>query len=169
MLEQSPPVVGVSGLLAVHSLAGSVSFAMGEHVPVALLQLWQRPVHALLQQTPSTQKFEPHSVFAVQGCPGTLSPQEWVVRLHVLGATQSALLVQVFLQEPPAQANVPQVVGAGVTHCPEPLHFEASCFVPMVGQLASLHEVVLFQFAHAPALQRPVLPHEVLTVALQMP
>jgi hypothetical protein len=43
----------------------------GEHLPTepAMLQAAHCAVHAALQHTPSTQKFEAHSCTAVQGAP----------------------------------------------------------------------------------------------------
>jgi len=58
-----------------HSFAGSEPLVMFEHVPTepALLHAWQSPLHAELQQFPSTQKPLWHSAFSMHG-PLTMSP-----------------------------------------------------------------------------------------------
>jgi hypothetical protein len=61
-------------------------------------QLWQAPVQAELQQTPSTQKLEAHSPPAEQGCPSDFGPQ--LPFTQVWPVTQSASLAQWLMQAP---------------------------------------------------------------------
>jgi len=61
-------------------------------------QLRQLPWQAFSQQTPSTQKFDAHSVLAAQPWPNCLGPQlAWT---QVWPATQSLSWVQVALHAP---------------------------------------------------------------------
>ena len=62
-------------------------------------QLRQEPEQAELQQTPSTQKLEAHSLAAEQGCPIDLGPQLPFTQLCPL--TQSASLAQWLMHAPP--------------------------------------------------------------------
>jgi hypothetical protein len=64
-------------------------------------QKTQVPLQASAQQKPSTQKFDRHSVAPEQACPFCFLPQEpfW----QTFPPVQSALLVQLALQAPPAQ------------------------------------------------------------------
>jgi hypothetical protein len=55
-------------------------------------QLRQEPVQAELQQTPSTQKLDAHSLPAEQGCPFDLGPQLPLTQLWPL--TQSSFVTQ---------------------------------------------------------------------------
>ena len=65
-------------------------------------QLRQEPVQAELQQTPSTQKLEAHSLPAEQGCPFDLGPQLPFTQLWPL--TQSSSLAQWLMQAPPVHS-----------------------------------------------------------------
>ena len=62
----------------------------------------QAPVQAELQQTPSTQELEAHSVPAEQGCPFDLGPQLPATQLWPV--TQSLLLAQWLMQAPPVHS-----------------------------------------------------------------
>jgi hypothetical protein len=75
---------------------------LGAQVPseVDSAQLWQAPVQPELQQTPSTQKLEAHSVPAEQGWPFDFGPQ--LPATQVWPVTQSSLLAQWLMQAPPA-------------------------------------------------------------------
>jgi hypothetical protein len=74
---------------------------LGAQVPseVDRAQLWQAPVHAELQQTPSTQKVEAHSLPAEHGCPGDFGPQLPFTQLCPV--TQSLSPAQWLMQAPP--------------------------------------------------------------------
>ena len=61
-------------------------------------QLRHEPVQAELQQTPSTQKLEAHSLPAEQGCPFDLGPQLPLTQLWPL--TQSSSVTQWLMQAP---------------------------------------------------------------------
>jgi hypothetical protein len=65
-------------------------------------QLWHEPVQAELQQTPSAQKVEAHSVPTEQGCPFDLGPQLPLTQLWPL--TQSLSLRQWLMQAPPVHS-----------------------------------------------------------------
>ena len=62
-------------------------------------QVRHDPVQAELQQTPSTQKLEAHSLAAEQGCPFDLGPQLPLTQLWPL--TQSSFVTQWLMQAPP--------------------------------------------------------------------
>jgi len=84
---------------------GSVApSATGAQVPseVESAQLWQPPVQAVAQQTPSAQKLLPHSLAAAHGWPSAFGPQ--LPFTQVWPATQSLLLVHRLTQAPLAQA-----------------------------------------------------------------
>jgi len=86
-----------------HVWRGSAAPAgLGAQVPsdVDSAQLWQAPAQAELQQTPSTQKLEAHSVPAEQGCPLALGPQ--LPPTHLWPGTQSVSLPQWLMQAVPA-------------------------------------------------------------------
>jgi hypothetical protein len=73
--SQKPSVPHVDWACAEHSLSGSVPAVMGPQVPsapppfLAIEHAWQRPVHAVAQQTPSTQKPDWHCADVEQGLP----------------------------------------------------------------------------------------------------
>jgi hypothetical protein len=174
LFEQSP----LSGSVATQRFFGSEPPAVtGEQVPTlpVTLQLWHTPAlpaaseHALSQQTPSVQKPLEHSVAAPHACPGAFRPQELLMQM--LGAMHWALPVHVLLHEPPLQTNAPHIVALGVLQTPAPSQNDAAMASEggAVGQLASLHFVVVSHFAQAPALQRPVVPQVMPTVTAQRP
>ena len=93
--SQVPSVPQVVAPLSVQMPWGSGAAAgLDAQVPseVDSAQLWQAPVQAELQQTPSTQKLEAHSLPAEQGCPFDLGPQLPFTQLWPL--TQSASVAQ---------------------------------------------------------------------------
>jgi hypothetical protein len=59
------------------SCGSAAASATGEQVPreVERAQLWQAPVQAVEQQTPSAQKSLAHSLAAAQGWPSAFGPQ----------------------------------------------------------------------------------------------
>ncbi len=104
----APQLVGV----AVHALRDpcGAPFA-GEHVPIAPLtsQAWHCPVQPLSQQTPSTQKPEPHSVEVVHATAFALEQ-----RPRAVGSEQEKPVpVQAASQQtPPAQKPLVHAVAA---------------------------------------------------------
>jgi hypothetical protein len=64
---------------------------------------------------------------------------------QVVPPVHSELLVHVLLQAPPLQMKLPQLTAPGVLHWPAPLHLETPTADEVVGQLASLHVLVLSQ------------------------
>ena len=82
----------------------AVPAAVDAQVPseVDSAQLRQEPVQAELQQTPSAQKLEAHSVPTEQGWPFDLGPQLPLTQLWPL--TQSASLAQWLMQAPPVHS-----------------------------------------------------------------
>jgi len=96
----------VRALATQRALGSAAPSGTGEQVPTlpATLQLWQVPVvasvHAVLQQTPSVQFPLRHCVPPEQLAPFVFWPHDPL--LQVLGATQSALAVQLFLHDPAA-------------------------------------------------------------------
>jgi hypothetical protein len=76
--SQVPSVPHEPEPLSLHIPRGSEAAAgLGAQVPgeVDSAQLWQAAVQEELQQTPSTQKVEAHSLPAEQGWPSDLGPQ----------------------------------------------------------------------------------------------
>jgi hypothetical protein len=143
-------------------------------------------VHAALQQTPCTQKFETHSAFIEQVVPGGFLPQ--LPLMQLFGDTQSEFVVQVdpqALVDPhlngshidavpalhrPAPSQVPADVSMdpvqeGGVHCvpaaycsqaPAPLHLPSS---PQVDAAAIGHWLATTGAAPAAiAVQVPVVP-----------
>jgi hypothetical protein len=100
--SQVPSVPQEEACWSVQAPWGSVPPAgLGAQVPseVDSAQLRHEPVQAELQQTPSAQKVEAHSLPAEQGCPFDLGPQLPLTQLWPL--TQSASLTQWLMQAPP--------------------------------------------------------------------
>ena len=160
LFEQSPLTGSVFTQRFLRSLPPELT---GEQVPTfpLTLQLRQSPCvpevaseQAVSQQTPSVQFPDWHSPPPAHDVPLAFLPQELLIQ--VLPPVQSALLVHVLLHAPPLQMNVPQLTAPGVLHWPAPLHLDTPVADDVVGQLASLQVLVLSQFAHAPALHRPV-------------
>jgi hypothetical protein len=63
---QTPVCPQLDAACVTHSLSGSTPSAIGPHTPseplpfLATVHAWQRPTHAVLQQTPSTQEPDAH-------------------------------------------------------------------------------------------------------------
>ena len=70
---------------------------------LARSQLRQVPVQALSQQTPSTQKFEAHSLAPLQLWPGVLGPQ--LLLTQAVPTSQSPPVWHEVVQAPSTQAK----------------------------------------------------------------
>lgn len=107
--SQSPSVRQPPAPVSVHCVAGvgALPAATGEQVPAEPASAHDRqvPVQAVSQQTPCAQNPDTHEAAVLQAAPGGSLPQ--LPFAQTLGATQSALVVQVALQ-----AAVPQAKGA---------------------------------------------------------
>jgi hypothetical protein len=180
----------VDGSAAVHCVDGVGVWPAGTFVQVptlpATVQDLQVPVHAALQQTPCTQKFETHSAFIAQVVPGGFLPQ--LPFMQLFGDTQSEFVVHVdphALVDPhlngshidavpvlhrPAPSQVPADVSVdpeqdGGVHCvpavycsqaPAPLHLPSS---PQVDAFAIGHcEATAGAAPAAMAVQVPAVP-----------
>lgn len=79
---------------------------------------------------------------------------------QLAGAVHWALVVQVLLQFRVVVSQRPgaQLVTAGVTQVPVPLHVEGAVLVEAVGQLGAAHWVPAGWRAHWPAAHWPVVP-----------
>jgi len=103
--SQVPSVPQLGAPLSAQMACGSGAAAgLDAQVPseVDSAQLRQAPVQAELQQTPSTQKLEAHSLPAEQGCPFDLGPQLPLTQLWPL--TQSLSVAQWLMQAPPVHS-----------------------------------------------------------------
>jgi hypothetical protein len=83
---QTFPSLGHSALLFVHM------------PPLAAVHAWQAPLHAVLQQTLSTQWFESQSPLLPQLAPSAALLPHFPLELQMAGETQSADVAQVFAQ-----------------------------------------------------------------------
>ena len=126
-----------------HWASGSWPAATSVQAPAVPVRLQerQRPVQALMQQAPCSQKPLAHSVVLVQAAPFGFFEQ--MVPLQVLGNTQSELLVQLVRQVPfvphmkapqlppvtVRQVPAPSQVRAGVNMVP--MHIDAAQVVPL--------------------------------------
>jgi hypothetical protein len=120
-------------------------------------------LHALLQQNPSAQKPETHSLFAPHTVPLPLHtpPGQLTHRppVHCAPATQLAAVVQVVVHAVAPQMNGVQLLVTAAGHAPAPLQLAATVATPPA-QLAARHDTVAAATAHAPALpHNPVFPH----------
>ena len=110
--SQKPFVPHVAAPVSVHWLVGLGFWPPGMDVQIPRVPLRLHDVHvprqALLQQTLLTQNPEAQEGAIVQAAPSDSFPQLPVVVLHVVGAVQSVLAVQVVLQA----ALVPQAKGS---------------------------------------------------------
>ena len=88
---------------------------------------------------------------ALQGPPVACSPQDPATQ--VAGAVHCALVVQVLLQVKVVASQRPgtQLVTAGVTQVPVPLHSDGGVRVDTVAQAGARHWVLVLQRAHWPA------------------
>lgn len=104
VFTQAPAALQVSVVQASESL--HIEFTPVQ-VPGVALQTWQAPVHALLQQKPSTQLPEVQSVPAEQIWPlPSLSPQWCVWVLHATPVMQSAAPSHMVAQPTPSAAHL---------------------------------------------------------------
>ena len=108
-LQEPAPLIPLQTCVPAHSLSGSVPASRGAHVPSAAAVLEathasHKPLHATLQQTPSTQKVLMHSPaapFVVQAEPADSlvqapAPLQLVTPTHSFaGSWPLATLVQV--------------------------------------------------------------------------
>jgi hypothetical protein len=120
--SQVPSVPQLAAPLSVHWLRGSAPTGTKVQVPAvpASAQERQVPVQLELQQTPCWQRPEAHSTPPVQVVPSGFLVH-WPA-LQMLGAVQSALLVQEVRQRPPdPQAKAPHEIGVAVWQVPLPL------------------------------------------------
>jgi hypothetical protein len=133
----------------------------------ATLQAWQVPVHALLQQTPRTQKPERQSPAAAHRPPASaLGAQTPPGAQYAFGA-QSAAVVQAVLQAPVPQAKGAQDDASAGRHMPVPLQVRAALSMTPL-QLAAPHSRPAAYCRQAPMpLQTPSLPQEVTPSSLQ--
>jgi hypothetical protein len=129
------------------------------HLPRAFgsPQVWQAPVQALSQQTPSTQNPEPHWPLFWQSCPGPNLPQ--LPSLQAVPGAQSESTVQLWRQLPRAQVDGAQPMATPTMQVPSPSHTLAGTSWPGPSQAESLHRVPGACFAQPPRpLQRPLCP-----------
>ena len=99
--SQRPSVPQLLVAVTGHSLRGSIApAATGVHLPraIGLAQVWQDPAQAFSQQTPSTQKFDSHSLLTEQVWPGPNFPQ--LPFSQALPVTHWSPLVQTRTQSP---------------------------------------------------------------------
>jgi hypothetical protein len=94
-------------------------------------------VHALSQQTPSTQSPELHSLAAAHAVPFAFLPEQTPV-LQKSPAMQSASETHVVLHEVAAHTYGAQMVVEAEGHAPAPSQFAAAVPMPPV-QLAARH------------------------------
>ena len=99
--SQNPSVPQPAAPLSAHWPRGSAPAATSVQVPAvpARAQDRQAPRHPLAQQTPCSQKPEPHSVAAAQAVPAAFFLH--VPPIQKLSVTHCALVVQVVGQVPP--------------------------------------------------------------------
>jgi hypothetical protein len=128
--SQKPSSPQVDGSVAEHSARGSVPASAALHVPRLFVaaQVWQLPVQAVLQQTPSTQKPLAQSAVAAQAVPliscGTQTPAaQWDP------AVQSAFEPQVTAQELAPHVNAPHDVLVPALQVPAPSQVPADVYV----------------------------------------
>jgi hypothetical protein len=122
-------------------------------------------VHAVLQQTPSAQKPDVHSVAAAQVAPLALPTQAPPV--HLRPATQSVSAAQVVLHAAVVGSQrygAQGVVVAGV-HAPVVEHVDALAAVAVPTHAAGAHVVPLVVTRHAPVpLQTPSEEHALVPI-----
>jgi hypothetical protein len=127
MPSQAPSLPQPALPWSAHWDRGSLPAATFEQVPARTPSAHDRqvPAHAVEQHTPCSQKPDSHSEASVHGPPGGLRPQ--LPFTQAAGATQSALLVQVVRQLPPApHLNGVQSCVAPGAHAPPAVHEPAS-------------------------------------------
>jgi hypothetical protein len=105
-----PSVPHVAAVMSVQVSRGSAApNAAMVHLPMApaSAQLRHAPVHAVLQQTPSTQCWFWQSVLAAHFCPSSFGPQLPVATMHEFPSAQSASEVHLEMQPPFAHLYFP--------------------------------------------------------------
>lgn len=135
--SQRPFVPQLAAAVVAHSAWGSALPAgTGEHVPAepGTLQALHVPQLPVEQQTPSTQKLpvRQSDVCAHAWPSGFLSPQRFVARSQMLGASQAALPVHVVLHAVPLQAKGAHESVLAARHVPAPSHVRANVSVEPV-------------------------------------
>jgi hypothetical protein len=137
--SHSPSVRQPDAAVIAHWLraAGAWPAGTGEQVPAdpVSAQDMQVPVQAVSQQTPCAQKPETHDAAVVQAAPGGSLPQ--LPLLQTLGATQSALVVQVALQELVPHANGSHIAVVALRQVPAPSQVRAWVSVDPVHEAAA--------------------------------
>jgi len=119
-------------------------------------QLWQAPVQALSQHTPSTHWFDRHCDPPAQGEPMGFLPHERF--MHVLGATQSVSDVQSLTQASFEQANGAHSICPGCWQVPRPSQVPA-VFSMLPLQLGGMQVESAGNRLHAPKpSHKPVVP-----------
>jgi hypothetical protein len=101
-----PSVPHDAAPLSLQTLRGSTfpaAVVRQEPGEVGELQVRQAPAQAFSQHTPSTQKFEAHSLAAAQACPSGLGPQ--VPFTQAAPVSQSESTLHVLVQAPARQRN----------------------------------------------------------------
>ena len=152
--ERQPPVP-LHTLPVPHSSPGSVPSGIAVHVPTlpGRLHAWQVPLHAVSQQTPSTQLPVEQTVPSVPQLP----PGPRQVRWHAPAPSHAFMHEPTLAQSPlgsvPAAANwLPQpfmsqmltvhaAVGGGQTTPVPPLHTPPTQVVPVTQALPLAHDV----------------------------
>jgi hypothetical protein len=133
-----PSVKQPAAEVIVHWLkvAGACPAGIGEQVPAEPLSAHDRqvPVQAVSQQTPCAQKPETHDAAVAQAAPGGSLPQ--LPLLQTLGATQSALVVQVALHMPAPQPNGSHMAVVALRQVPAPSQVRAWVNVDAVHEAA---------------------------------
>jgi hypothetical protein len=133
--------------------------AVGVHLPRLLEseQVWHAPLQALSQQTPSTQKFEAHSVAAVQAWPGPRRPQLPLVQ--ALPVTHWSLPVQMRTHSPLVASHFEGLheMATPGTQVPSPSQVLGGTNWPVASHIPSAQTVSAGYFAQAPCpLQTPL-------------
>jgi hypothetical protein len=141
-------------------------FVASAHVPFvppvsALEHAWHAPVHAVLQQTPSTQNPLEHWF-----CPPHVAPSACFTT-QIVPVHHSPLTHCASLEHDARQACAPQTYGVHAAvpppwlQLPAPSHVFAAVCAPLA-QVAAAHAVPAGYFRHAPVpmAQVPLVPHE---------
>jgi hypothetical protein len=157
----SPQVVAPSSM---HTFFESTApTASGVQCPMldASPQLRHAPPHASSQHTPSAQMFDRHSAPAPHGCPRFFLPH-WPLT-HARPTSQSASLLHVCVQAPPAHRNGEQVSTPCGRQVPMPSH------VPGVLRRVPVHEAAMQMVSGAYFVQPPNPSHVPVEPQLDVP
>ena len=128
---------------------------------------WHCPVHALLQQTPSTQNEDVHCVPEVHADPFESFPPH-VPPMHVSPATQSVSTVHDVLHEVEPQVYGAHVEVAGEGQFPAPSQFAPAVAVPPV-QLAVRQFVDVGGYEQALDVPSQLPPHGAVPAPVHAP